>query len=216
MKTLLLLLLLIFLGTSVYGQTIYLKIGPSFSKLTWNNTMIDENPFQKGIVGYDAIVGINYLNFKYFNISSNLGFIQKGGNQTVTYTDDLGDSIGTGEEIERLNFITINTTINFKILIKDFVEPYIFVGPRLDYLLSYKENIVFLEQFDDVGKLNKFIYGLSLGCGITFNVKKFRLGAAFDYYLNFIKQVNYESATGITNQLYDNTYTINALIGYKF
>jgi len=216
MKTLLLLLLLIFLGTSVYGQTIYLKIGPSFSKLTWNNTMIDENPFQKGIVGYNAIVGINYLNFKYFNISSNLGFIQKGGNQTITYTDDLGDSIGTGEEIERLNFITINTTINFKILIKDFVEPYIFVGPRLDYLLSYKENIVFLEQFDDVGKLNKFIYGLSLGCGITFNVKKFRLGAAFDYYLNFIKQVNYESATGITNQLYDNTYTINALIGYKF
>ena len=57
---------------------------------------------------------------------------------------------------------------------------------------------------------------MSLGGGITFNVKKIRLGATFDYYLNFNKQVNYESNTGITNQLYDNTYTINALIGYKF
>jgi Outer membrane protein beta-barrel domain len=216
MKTRVLLFSLILLGTTINGQTIYLKIGPSFSKLSWNNSIINEDPFNKGIIGFDAIAGINYLNFKYFNLSSNVGFIQKGGSESLTLTGALGDSLITVKETEKLNFVTINTTLNLKIPVKKILEPYIFVGPRLDYLISYKENIAFIKQFDDAGKLNKFSYGLLLGGGINFNVKKIRLGITLDYYLNMNKLVNDEAKTGVTNKLYDNTFAINALIGYKF
>ena len=216
MKTRFLLFLFIFLGSTLTGQTIYLKTGPTFSKLTWNNSMINKNTFNKGIVGFDAIIGVNYLNFKYLCLSSNIGFIQKGGSQNVIMTNELGDSIATIKEILKLNYLTINTTFNLKIPIIKFLEPYIVAGPRLDYLIRYKENVVFLKQFEDVGKLSKISYGILLGCGINCTITKFRLGIAFDYYFNINKQVDFVSSSGVTNTIFDKTYAINALIGYKF
>ncbi len=137
MKRNVLILLACLLNMSLLGQTSYFQIGPSFSKLSWNNSMINKDPFNKGIVGVDAMAGVNYLNFKYFCLSSNIEFIQKGGSQKVTMTNELGDSIATTEETERLNYLGVNTTFDLKIPIKDVIEPFIFVGPRLDYLIKY-------------------------------------------------------------------------------
>ena len=215
MKTILLFFSLFLFGPTLFSQTIFFKIGTSFSKLTWYNSMIGKKPFNKGIVGLNAMAGVNYLNYKYFYLSSNVGFIQKGGSQNVIITDNVGDSIGTTKETEKLNYLTINTTFNLKIPIKKVIEPYLFAGPRLDYLITYKENFGLLKQFDDIGKLNKFSYGLLLGGGVNCNIKKFRFGIALDYYLNINKQINYTS-NGFTNKLFDNTFAINALFGYKF
>jgi len=201
---------------SLLGQTPYLQIGPSFSELSWKNSMVNKDPFNKGIVGFDAMAGVNYLNFKYFCLSSNIGFIQKGGSQKVTMTNELGDSIATTEETERLNYLTLNTTFDLKIPIKDDIEPYILVGPRIDYLINYKENIGFLKQFDNAGKLIKISNGFITGAGINFQIKKNQLGAIFDYYINLNKLVDYTSDKDVCNKISDNTYTLNFQVGYKF
>jgi len=216
MKRNILILLGCLLNMSLLGQTVYVQIGPSFSKLSWNNSMINKDPFNKGIVGVDAMAGVNYLNFKYFCLSSNIGFIQKGGSEKVTMTNNLGDSITTTEETEKLNYLSINTTFDLKIPIKNVIEPYIFVGPRLDYLIKYKENIVFLKQFDDAGKLIKISYGFITGAGINFQIKKIQLGAIFKYYMNLNKLVDYTSDYNVSNKISDNTFTVNFQIGYKF
>jgi hypothetical protein len=131
-------------------------------------------------------------------------------------TNELGDSVSTIKDVLKLNYLTINTTFNLKFPIRKILEPYIFVGPRFDYLVSYKENVVLLKQFEDLDQLSKISYGLLTGCGINCTILKFQLGIAFDYYFNINKQVDFVSSYGVKNQLFDRTYTINTLFGYKF
>jgi len=85
--------------------------------------------------------------------------------------------------------------------LQKILEPYLSAGPRLDYLISYNENVYFLKAFDDSGQLNKFSYGFIMGCGINSKIKKFRLGAAFDYYLNLNKISDFISEYGYTNKI---------------
>jgi len=194
-----------------HGQTIFLKFGPAFSKLSYTSTTCQVSQ-QESIIGYDAIAGINYLNFKYFHLSSGFGFIQKGGieNYEIFQNDPRWVT-----ETARLNFLTINTTFNLKVPILQIIEPYIFVGPRLDYLISYSENDHLLKDFNYFKVLNKVIYGIITGGGINFKVKSFQLGLVFDYYLNVNKLVDIKTDY-TTNQISDNTFTINACFGYKF
>jgi len=222
-KTRILLFSLILIGTTINGQTIYIKIGPSFSKLIWNNSIVHDQVFDKSIVGFNATAGINYLKFKYFNLSSGVGYIQKGGSKATMGCVSSGNNYEIARNTIRLNFLTINTDFNLKIPIKELIEPYIFVGPRIDYLFSYSEQEDFIKHFDEAGELNKVSYGIIFGGGIKLKVKRIQLGLVFDYYLTINKLVNYSitvsTATGmqeVTNKLFDNTFTINALFSYKF
>ena len=213
-------ILIIFFGlivTCCYGQTINVRIGPSFSNLNWDNSASGDEVFNKSIVGVDVLLGIDYLDFKYFNLSSNLGYIQKGGSGTIVVTAIHNpEEITTTDVKTKLNFITANTIFEAKVPIIKFITPFIHTGPRLDYLLSYDENVNLLKGFDDLKKLNKFIYGLIVGAGIDFKISKFKLGVAFDYYWNFNKLVDFTSSSGFQNQIFDKTFTLNAQLGYKF
>jgi len=224
MKTRLLILsFLIFVSTS-HGQTIFLKLGPSFSMLTWKSNAPYSDSYDNTPnfnIGFDAIAGVNYLNFKYFNLSSGIGCIQKSGYNIITIQNGEYGPNSKNHITTRLNFLTINTTFNLKIPIKKSIEPNIFIGPRLDYLFSKNDGI--LKQVYDVSKINKVIYGILCGAGINFNVKRFQLGLVVDYYFNINKLVDYtktynlsNGSREITEKIYDNTFTINALIGFKF
>ena len=208
MRTHLLFFLLLIMVPASHGQTIFLKFGPSFSKITSTATpgaspVVAEN----GIVGFDAIAGIHYLNRRYFYLSSGIGFLQGGGEEELV---SFGSPYVDEKVTVRLNFMTVNTTFNLKIPIKEMIEPYIFAGPRMDYLVSYSH---LDELFNTNPGKNYIIYGALLGGGINFKVNKFQLGLGCDYYLNFNKVVD--------NQKHDekvsvNTFTVNALIGYSF
>jgi len=207
---------------SVLGQDLTLQIGPSFSKLNWENSMIKDEMFDNNLTGMNVLIGIAYLDLKYFNLHSNIGFIQKGGKDSIPVATAIGE-VGDKQLFKnRLNFLTLNTTANLKLPIKDLLTPYLFVGPRVDFLVSYKEEAIFLEQFDNADKLNKVIYGFVTGAGFDLYIKQFLIGTVFSYYFNFNKLVDYTSDTEITNipevtnTVADQTFTTNLKIGYKF
>ena len=203
--------------TSSYGQTIFLQFGPSISKTTWTTSLVNERGVDtKSIIGFNAIAGINYLNFKYFNLCSGLGIIEKGGSETVrTYSLELYH-YDTTKATKRLYYFTMNTTCNLRVPIKDLIEPYIFVGPRLDYLFSDSQKGE-VHQSQNTEKLNKLSYGLLFGGGINFKLKRILLGLVCNYYYNINKVVNKKdiSTNNETYKYYDNTFTVNAYIGYK-
>jgi len=216
MRLKVLIILMVLLSKIILGQTTYIKVGPVFSHLSWTNSMIEENTLSRGITGFNLLIGLKYLNLNFFNLNSSLGFIQKGGSGQATLTNELGDSIGTITQKEKLNYLTINTMVNLKFQFLKILEPYIFAGPRLDYLISYNENVGFIKQFDDAGKLNKLSYGFLFGVGVNVNMKKIFFGVSFDYYSNLNKIVDFTSNYGVTNKLSDRTFSLNALVGYKF
>ena len=214
MKTKALAIFFVVITTCSYSQTLNLRVGPSISSLDFKNSMVTGNQFDKSMIGVDVLLGYDYLDFKYFNLSTNFGFIQKGGSGSILFVSGSNpDDPGIMDFKEKLYFLTVNTVIEGKLPIKDFIVPFIHAGPRLDYLFSYSEPAELLSQFEDINELNKYIYGVIVGGGIDFKIKKFKLGIGFDYYWNFNELVDYTAKTGVTNQISDKTFTLNFQVG---
>jgi len=212
-----LLLLLLFLPVMILpGQTITLQLGPSFSELKWENSLVKDEMFDKNVTGLNVLLGIDYLDLKYFNLTSGLGFIQKGGKDSMLVTNVMGEDGAMTLFRIRLDYLTINTAAVFKVPVKDFIFPYILIGPRFDYLISYNEDNNIIKQFDDSNHLNRFSYGFITSAGIRFAVKKIQLGIVFNYYLNLNKIVDYTSDKNVTNTLIDHTWNLDFQLGYKF
>jgi hypothetical protein len=196
-----------------FGQIVNFQGGTSISKLDWEINNMGNDYFNEPIVGYSFFLGIDYCNNNYFNLSSNIGALRKGGSSTMTFTSDPNDPGITTTETAKLDYISFNTTLDLKYPIKERFIPFISVGPRLDYLANYSKEF---DGINDLDALNKFTFGMLLGGGLKYNLSQFQLGVRADYYLNFNQIAEWPVAIGnLGGKINDNTYTINLSIGYK-
>lgn len=194
-----------------FGQIINFQGGTSISKLDWQ--IVGNNYLDEPIVGYSFFLGIDYCSSNYFNFSSNIGAIRKGGSSTINAILEANDSAFTFTETAKLNYISFNTTLDFKYPIKERFVPYISAGPRLDYLANYSKEF---DLINDADLLNKYTFGMLLGGGLKCNFSQFQFGIRADYYLNFNQIAEWSAATdNLGGKINDNTYTINLSIGYK-
>ena len=188
-----------------HAQTIKIQGGPSFSKLNWGSPSL----YDKTLTGYSVFAGIDYLNSKYFNLSSNIGMIRKGGKSEINISVPLLPA--TIIEKPTLDYISINTTIDLKYPIKK-MSPFISCGPRFDHLIKSSSQFGGLKALNVLE--NKSI-GLLLGGGVKFDFSKIQLGLRADYYLNFTKIAERTDSFGNSQKVTVNTYTIDLMIGYR-
>lgn len=180
-----------------FGQTLKFQSGVSISTIDMQTSgsttgLTKEN---KRLVGYSFFVGMDYLQHKNFNLSSNIGMLRKGG-QSMFYTN-----WGYGQGIKAtLDYLSLNTTFDFQFPIEDKVIPFISFGPRVDLLLN------------SISEYNKFNYGLLLGGGLKYPLSdKLQLGLRADYYLN-LRDI---TKTGQDRTISDKTFTTNLVLGYR-
>lgn len=180
-----------------FGQTLKIQSGVSISTIDMQTSgsstgLTKEN---KRLVAYSFFVGMDYLQHKNFNLSSNIGMLRKGG-ESMFYTN-----WGYGQGIKAtLDYLSLNTTCDFQFPIEDKVIPFISFGPRVDVLLN------------PISEYNSFNYGLLLGGGLKYPLSdKLQLGLRADYYLNF-RDI---SKTGQTRTVSDKTFTTNLVLGYR-
>jgi len=197
------------------GQTIKIQAGTSISNLDWKYKGITVDPiYKESLIGYSFFAGMDYFEKQYFNLSSNIGMLRKGGKGEVPLTDQNGELTGqTITEKPTLDYLSINTTVDLKYPLKEKVFPFICFGPRLDYLFNNSKH------FDELKKLNELkntSIGLILGGGLKYDISNIQLGLRADYYLNFTKVADWPTQnTGTGGEVTVNTFTINLTIGYK-
>ena len=197
------------------GQTIKIQGGTSISKLDWELKGINVDPFYKEtLIGYSFFAGMDYFDKKYFNFSSNIGMIRKGGKDEIQLTDQYGELTGqTITEKPTLDYLSINTMIDLKYPIKEIVSPFISFGPRFDYLVSSSKHFDTLKEIDE---LKSTSIGLLLGGGLKYDISSLQFGLRADYYLDFTKVANWTiENTGNGGEVTVNTFTINLIIGYR-
>jgi len=212
MRRITLLIIVIFVSLTSFGQTLKIQAGPSFSSLDCNADGISMSPYNKTIIGYSFFVGLDYFNTKYFNLSSNLGTLRKGGKHTIMLMSVVGPSVERSYNAQ-LDYLSVNTLIDLKYPITDKITPYICFGPRLDYLVSFSDEYYFLTANDDLNGLN---YGVVLGGGLKYDWSRFQIGIHADYYLNFNNIADWSLETSYySGTVSDNTFTINLSLGYK-
>jgi len=192
------------------GQTIMIQAGESFSRLDWSinfpNTTISDlsnNPyFDKSV-----FIGMDYDDHHFYNLSSKVGFLQKGSQNIYINTEAFGYSVNQSIQ-PIIDYVSLNTTIEIKYPILTNIIPFIGVGPRIDYFIAHNSVL------NGYSGLNAFSVGLILGGGIKYNLTRFQIGLRADYYLNFNDIYSNSSNYG-TTYINDKTYLVNLFIGYK-
>lgn len=215
MKTTALTILLTAISLLSYAQTLKVQGGTSYSSLQWKLNNISGEVFNEQLTGYSILIGIDYANNKFFNLSSNMGMLRKGGVEGAegTIITNVDGTPVDKDDMAKLDYLTMNTTIDLKYGLKQYGSPYLSIGPRFDYLINFSEEF---NQFDENNKLNKYNFGLLVGVGYKYEIFDVMFGLRADYYANFMKIAEWDADVNtVGGSIQDQTYTITATIGYK-
>jgi opacity protein-like surface antigen len=198
----------------VHGQTVKIQAGTSISNLDYKLKGIDVAFFEKPLIGYSLFAGIDYFDKQYFNLSSNMGMIRKGGKADIPLMDIGVNVLADLTEKATLDYLSINTTMDFKYPVKETISPFISFGPRFDYLLHSSR---FFDTLSEVAAIKKSSFGLILGGGLKYDLSNLQFGLRADYYLDFSKKIadwTFDNP-GTGGSISVNTFTINLTIGYR-
>jgi hypothetical protein len=166
--------------------------------------------YHKMFVGHSLFLGLDYLEHKRYNLSSNVGLLQKGGADEFPEVNSNGDLTGNMvQDRASLNYISFNTCIDYKLMYTKDRQQFISIGPRVDFL--YRHNKAF-NSIDEIGALKSISTGLIIGTGTKFNIKNFQVGLRADYYLNFNEVAGPFGPAG--GEIKANTVTLNLSVGY--
>jgi len=193
----------------VYGQTVKIQGGTSVSRFDWK--LLESYLFRQSLVGYSIFAGVDYLDKRFFNLSSNVGMIRKGGRLEYLRYVELGSPSSIYKAKATLDYLSVNTTIDFKYRTGNPITPFISLGPRFDYLLN---SDLHFKSLKDIIALKSASIGLILGGGLIYEICDFQFGLRADYYLDLTKvadwTIEYDG-----KEISVKTYTLNMSIGYR-
>jgi len=146
----------------VNAQTLNVKYGKSISHLS---SYFD----YKNEVNTALFVGMDFMNKTYFDISSEIGYIKKGG-ETVQMTDMGGQHYFDGVDLT-LKTMEINSVFRYKPVRFNKLFLYCGIGPKLDILLSDEYNYE-LPEYLKQERFRKYTYGIIMSAGTCYDSKK--------------------------------------------
>ncbi len=191
-----LIILLSFCPVWCLGQTIKIEAGTTIGSL--NYQLNNQTYFNDYAVGYYATAGLDFLQKKRINLSSNIGVLKKVGSDMVTLTDALGNEIDKKRETRGIDYLTLNTFADYNFSERR-LTPFIFGGARLDYAF----NSILINKDRDK---NRLTFGATAGAGVKYRlVEKVMIGFRGGYLINFNNIINTA----------DRTFSAAAMFGYS-
>lgn len=201
MKKILLPVFLLFYLNS-QSQKIHASAGVAISKLDWSIPGLFKDPVTTAI----GDIGLTYLDRKIFDVTSTVGYMQKGGKGIATFTDAAGNYISTETVKALLNYITVKNAVRVKLPAGRF-KPFVTAGIYAGFLVSANENLN-KSAFKTVN-----IGGIA-GIGFLLKLLKNEIGIQANYLPSFNKLRN-ESINGYKSTIGDQTFSISAFVGIK-
>lgn len=154
------------------------------------------------IKSYSFMFGIDYINSNIIGLSSQIGYLCKGGKETMGYP-----VISASDFVEKVDYIHFNTTVRLKYM-KFFYCIYIGVGPKIDILLD--DNYLKSSIYNDY-KLSTISAGLKYEVGFEqYLNNRISVGLNFSY----IQNIGKVGGT-VYNKLLNDTYLLSFSLGYR-
>lgn len=177
----------------MYSQVIKMEHG---ANITW----MDGGGYAKKRGAYSFMLGCDYLEKDWFMLSSEIGYIQRGGRSLFSYTEGYDPDQGRYEynyrRIAKLDFFQINTTFRFKHDFKRFTL-FMGVGPTIDILLKdrseYQKQPINSDQITTTETSihhNNVLYGLKYELGINYHINN-----KWNSILNFSQLNSFKGST---------------------
>lgn len=196
-------LLLLFISNLSHGQILKLYNGLSISS---NKNELDL--LSSDYCGYYGAIGVDYWSHDNYYLSSQLGYLGKGGKDHIFI-------VGPDTDYDfkmKWDYIHLNTTFRLKTRSDNFY-PYLGVGPKIDILASSK-HILTKEGYDL--KLKPVTVGGIVELGIIKRFNKIDMGINASYAFNFNEAGNFKNGNlnNYSNEIWTNTFLVTFSLGY--
>lgn len=113
--------------------------------------------------GLNAGFYVEWFKLPIISFLTQIEYRQVGVGNTYSATGSLGEDLGEMTEYGKVNYVSMPLLLKAK-LPAMIISPYLLVGPRIDYLLTYSSDH---DYFDPVyEEFKKTVYGGTLGIGI--------------------------------------------------
>ncbi len=199
-------LLLFSMCSFLMGLTINLQSGINFSTIEWDvGTSSWYSSYSSARKpGPTFLLGAEYLDRGALNLSSNIGIVRKAGSVATKWGSN------PIYYVDGISYLTVNTTVDYKIMKWKKIKPFISLGPRLDFVI-HKDPI-----FDEIPQFNNYAFGMIFGGGIKFIMNKVVLGFRYDFYQNSTGIAEWEETNKHDRgDVLDKTTVLSLVVGYK-
>ncbi len=186
--------LILCLPIMMKAQVLKIENGMAFSSLVNEG----EDLFDKSLSSYQMSIGLDCLDQGWYALSSNVGYLRKGGSFDFYEATDPGLNMLKRNMKYMFDYITLNTTFRVKTLSDSVnVKRHISLGDM---------DSLFPEQ--TAPAVNRIIVGLKCETGVNYNFDRYLLGLNVSYLPSFIKPNKDFIA-------HDRTFTVGILLGYR-
>ena len=200
------LLTVLLLSCAAQGQVISIQSGLVASKLDWEASSFTNSAYNSYRQSIPVFIGFDYLNKKYFNLSSQVGYVEKGGQGAGTRLNGVDFKSETWAK-----YVSFNTCGNVKYQFDKRITVYANIGPRIDFLVDSDNS--FFKVYQKNNGLNKINVGLTYGAGIKYRVNKTIIGFSTNRNYNFNPIVDL-SSSGTEVKVNDQTLLLLFSLGY--
>lgn len=230
MKKLILQIVLYLIMSKGYSQTfktVGVKAGVTISRLEWELRQNSGFPIEelktKWTAGYFVQINTNLIDKKVWVFNTSLGVVQKNGN----YIDEYYGG-NQSEEPHKLTYVSFTNLVKGKIGVSEVSFLTCHLGPRIDYLIVYSDNVTrfapyggnyFYNADDDLRRVN---LGLNTGIGFQVEMKNKLLGIEVSKNINFNKiyhatgpRLDGNGDEGFFLTLNDNAFIVNLLLSWR-
>lgn len=198
--------LILCLSSAAKAQVVKVEGGIALSSLVNEG----EDMYDKSLFSFQMSVGLDYLDGGWYELSSNLGYLRKGGGFDMLVSMDPG-FMRNGNVKFTLDYLTLNTTFRLKTASFSGWNIYVGVGPRIDVNVKRRISTDMLDvllQDLTPPSVNRFIVGLKCEAGANYSFDRYMLGLNVSYLPSFIKPAQDFIA-------HDQTFTVGISLGYR-
>ncbi len=219
-KALTILFVLVFLcGGFMQAQlvkSISLNSGMVWSTQKFDYKDINYDLPNEYLTGFHIGFAVEFLQHEYFSILTEIGYTQKGFKLEVDITTPDFPEGGLGTKVLKYRFSYVYLSPMFKVR-KEFggFIPYVFIGPRLDYLLEHPTD----EFSEESAKyFNDFIFGMTYGLGLEYLFGSFGVGLIFQNQYDFTLAYHHELEEGYDSgvDIKNNAFIVDLGVKYYF
>ncbi len=212
MKKMFLLWVMLSMGSlSAFSQVVKLINGAVVTWLDDNYQVYDKN---RGF--YTGGIGVDYLEYNYFYLSSELVYKPRGGKSLLTLPGEAG--IATNEYVKgRVDYLQINTTARFKYEYSD-LHFYAGIGPKIDIRLGTHadEDRIINGTGEPVSlihkdKLKSVVWGIKPELGVFYDIEPFRIDLNFAWIVDFTR-----IGTSKQEDVRSGAFSATLGLGYRF
>lgn len=167
-------------------------------------------------VGFCGGLNIDFFESRYFHLSTDLGYAQKGSQLEVANSSiENPEGDGTFYYLDtRFDYFTFSPMLKVKYPSKHWI-PYALLGPRLDLLLSYHSEWTLKAIEDD---FKKSMFGITAGAGLEYKLKQlgFHVEYQFQYDFSDVMHTTSTSSNNIGIIIHNQASILNFGMSYYF